>query len=254
MFLVVLAGSPSLFSQNKAPVSDPEAMTLALKSVAAMSGTTAVADVTLTGDAIRTLGSDKQVGTATLSAKSFGESRVDLALKESARSEVRNSAAGPKRGAWSGSDRVLHPIAPHNCLTDTTWFFPALGSLATAATDPNVVLVYMGQGGQGQSQFHHIQAYTYNSYLQAAEALSVMDFYLDTLTLLPSVVTFNEHPDTDQTTNVSVQVMFSDYRSVNGALVPFHIQRYVNTDLTIDVQVTSVAINSGISDDVFSTQ
>ena len=81
-----------------------------------------------------------------------------------------------------------------------------------------------------------------------------MDFYLDAQTLLPSVVMFNEHPDDNQLVNISVQVMLSDYRNVNGAQIPFHIQRYVNDSLALDIQLTSASVNSGISDNTFSVQ
>ena len=142
----------------------------------------------------------------------------------------------------------MNAIALHNCFIDPSWFFPALGSLAATATNPNVVMTYLGQ----QTNLQHIQAYTYNSIFTGAQALSTMDFYLDSQTLLPSVVMFNEHPDNDQTANIAVQVMFSDYRNVNGAQIPFHIQRYVNDSLVLDIQLTSARVNTGVSDNNFS--
>ena len=81
-----------------------------------------------------------------------------------------------------------------------------------------------------------------------------MDFYLDPQTLLPLVITFNEHPDADSMTDIAVQVLFSDYRSANGATVPFHIQRFVNNTLILDIQLASSTINSGIADSIFTVQ
>jgi hypothetical protein len=248
-----LVVSPLLVAQSPPP-SDPKALSLATQSVAAMTGPSAITDVTLTGNVTRILGSDQQTGTAKLLAKGFAESRIDLTLSGGARSEIRNASGGPNVGNWLGPDGVPHPIAVHNCFTDASWFFPVLGSLAAAATNSNVVLKYVGQEGQQQMSFQHIQAYTYNPYLQAVQALSVMDFYLDAKTLLPSIVMFNEHPDNDQSVDIAVQVIFSDYRNVNGAQIPFHIQRYVNDSLMLDVQITSATINSGIPDSNFSVQ
>jgi hypothetical protein len=235
-----------------APTSDPQAVAFAAKSVAAMTGGSAIADVTLSGNVTRIAGSDRQSGTATLTAKGFAESRVDLALSGGARSEVRNASAGPNAGKWLGSDGVVHTISLHNRLTDASWFFPALGSLAAAVTDPNVVLVYVGQQRQHPTSFEHIQTHIYNPYLTSVRSLSTMDFYLDARTLLPSIVMFNEHPDNDQTVNISVQVMFSDYRNVNGVQIPFHIQRYINDGLVLDIHLTSASVNTGISDSNFS--
>ncbi len=193
---------------------------------------------------------DQQTGSVTLLAKGFAESRVDLNLSGGTRSEIRNSNASPDEGNWIGSDSVVHAIALHNCFTDASWFFPALGSLGAVATNPNVVLTYVGL----ESSLQHIHVYTYNAQLPAAQQLSAMDFYLDPQTLLPQVVIFNEHPDDDQTVNIAVEVMFSDYRNVNGATIPFHIQRYVNNSLTLDVELTSSTVNSDISDTQFSVQ
>lgn len=249
--LISLIVSP-LWAASSAPPSDPQATAFAAQSVAAMTGGGAVTDLVLTGNVTRIAGSDQQTGTATLMAKGYTESRVDLSLSGGSWSEIRNGSTGLNAGNWVGPDSVVHAIAQHNCLTDASWFFPALGSLASAATNPNVVLAYMGEENPPSGSFQHIQVYTSNSSWPGSQALSTMDFYLDAQTLLPIVIMFNEHPDDDQLVNIAVQVMFSDYRNVNGAQIPFHIQRYVNNSLTLDVQLTSASVNTGVSDNNFS--
>lgn len=248
LLIVVFLTSP-LWAASSAPLSDAQAVAFAAQSVNAMTGGNAIVDVTLTGSVTRIAGSDQQTGTATLLAKGLVESRIDLNLSGGNRSEIRNGNAS-NLGNWVGPDGAIHTIALHNCFTDTSWFFPALGSLAAVTANPNVVLLYAGQ----QASLQHIQAYTYNPGLPNAPALSTVDFYLDAKTLLPSVVMFNEHPDNDQTLNIGVQVMFSDYRKVNGAMIPFHIQRYVNNSLTLDVQLTSASLNLGVADSNFNVR
>ncbi len=251
LLALLLVISPLVIAQS-APPSDPQAVSFAAQSVATMTGGSAIADVTLTGNVTRIAGSDQQTGTATLMAKGFAESRLDLSLSGGNRGEIRNGNGNNNLGNWVGPDGVINTIALHNCLIDTSWFFPALGSLGAAATNPNVVLTNVGQGNQ--QQFQHLQAYTFNPNWPDAQPLSTMDFYLDAQTLLPSIVMFNEHPDNDQTVNIAVQVMFSDYRNVNGAMIPFHIQRYVNDGLVLDIQLTSASVNSGVSDNNFNVQ
>jgi hypothetical protein len=247
LMIIALVVSP-LCAASSAPPSDPQAVAFAAKSIAAMTGGSAIADVTLSGNVTRVAGSDQQTGTATLTAKGFAESRVDLALSGGARSEARNASAGPSVGNWLGPDGVVHAVVSSNCYTDATWFYPALGALSAAATNPSLVLVYVGQ----ESSYQHLQAYTYDANFSTTKQLSTTDFYLDAQTLLPSIVMFNVHPDNDSTVNIAIQVMFSDYRNVNGAMIPFHIQRYVNDSLLLDIQLTSASINTGISDSNFS--
>jgi hypothetical protein len=243
-----------LVSAQGAPPSDPQAVTMAAQSIASLTGATAISDATLSGAATWTVGSDLQTGTATLLAKGFAESRVDLNLSGGARSEVRNVNGNPNEGNWIGSDGAVHPIALHNCFTDASWFLPALGTLAAAAGNPNVVLNYIGLENFNQTSLQHIHAYTFDLHLPDAQQLSAIDLYLDPQTFLPFVMTFSEHPDEDGSTNIAVQIMFSDYRTVNGAIVPFHIQRYVNNSLMLDIQLASATLNSGISDNQFAVQ
>src|SRR5258706_15535144 len=74
------------------PTSDPSAITLAQQSVAALTGGAPVADVTLKANAISVLGSDGEIGTATLSAKGVSESRIDLSLSGWTRTDIRNAS------------------------------------------------------------------------------------------------------------------------------------------------------------------
>jgi hypothetical protein len=250
--LLILSLSACLQAQT--PSSDPQALALAAQSVTAMTGGTTISDVTLSGNANWTLGSDQQSGSVTLLVKGFGESRVDFDLSGGTRSEIRNANGDPNQGNWVGPDGVIHAIALHNCFTDSSWFFPALGSLAASGANPNLVLNYVGLENLDQASLQHIHAYTFDANFSDLQQLSAMDFYLDPQTLLPSMITFNEHPDNDQTTNILVEVMFSDYRSVNGASIPFHTQKLLNNNLVLDIQLSTVALNSGVSESNFNLQ
>ena len=210
--------------------------------------------MTLSGSANWMLGSDQQSGSVTLLSKGFGESRMDLNLSGGTRSEIRNASGDPNEGNWIGPDGLIHAISLHNCFTDSNWFFPALGSLTASGVNPNLVLSYIGLEAFGHSSLQHIHAYTFDANLPDLQQLSAMDFYLDPQTLLPSVTTFNEHRDNDQTTNIFVEVMFSDYRNVNGASLPYHIQKFLNNNLVLDIQLSSTAFNSGIADNNFNVQ
>jgi len=236
------------------PASNSQAISLVGQAVAALRGGIAISDLTLSGNATWIAGSDQESGTVTLLAKGTAESRMDLSLSGGTRSEIRNSNASPNEGNWIGSDGVVHAIALHNCFTDPSWFYPGMGTLVAAPSNPNVVFTYVGLENSQQTPLQHIQAYTVNASLPETQQLSTVDFYLDAKTLLPSVIMFNEHPDNDQTVNIGVAVAFSDYRNVNGAMIPFHIQRYVYNGLTLDIQLASAGINSGIPDSQFKLQ
>ena len=80
-----------------------------------------------------------------------------------------------------------------------------------------------------------------------------MDFYLDGVTLLPSAVTFNAHPDNNSMTNLLIEIDFSNYQTLNGIVVPAHIQRYQQGSLMLDMSVTGAVFNAGLSLSIFAT-
>jgi hypothetical protein len=247
--LLIALSCCTAFAQNP-PASDPQALAYAAQSIAAISGSISISDVTLTGS-VTWGGSD--TGTATLRALGTAESRMDLALTGGTRTEIRDAQTGAQLGQWFAPDNASGNFASQNCSTDAVWFFPVLGSLAAG---PNVVLSYLGpQTWNGQS-VQQIQSYIYQpnpgGLVPSPQQLSTMNFYLDATTLLPVAVTFNAHPDNDATTNLLIEVDFSNYQTVGGVLVPMHIQRYQQGNLMVDVALTGASFNTGLSLSTFA--
>jgi hypothetical protein len=232
-----------------APASDPQAVSFAAQSMAALTSGTTIGDVTLTGT-VTWGGSD--TGTATLSALGTGESRIDLALTSGTRTEIRDAQTGIQQGQWFAPNSVSGYFAFHNCWTDAVWFFPALGSLAGG---PNVVLSYIGPENRNGGAVQHLQSYVYQSVQfpdPTPQQLSIMDFYLDATTLLPVAVTFSAHPDDDATTDLLVEIDFSNYQSINGVAVPIRIQRYQQGNLMADVTLSGASFNTGLALSTFT--
>jgi hypothetical protein len=81
-----------------------------------------------------------------------------------------------------------------------------------------------------------------------------MDFFLDPTTLLPLGLSYTTHPDNNALLDISVEVQFSDYQSVGGVQIPFHVQKLLNGGLALDLQIHSATLNSGLSANAFSVQ
>lgn len=241
----------SASAQNQTPASNPQAVTYAAQSIAAMTGSTTISDVTLTGTVTAYGGTD--TGTATLRALGSGESRMDLALTNGRRTEIRDAQTGVQLGKWISPNNSSGNFAFQNCFTDAAWFFPALGSLAAG---PNVVLSYIGPETWNGENVQQIQSYIYQpnpvGLTPSPQQLSTINFYLDATTLLPAAVTFNAHPDNGAATNLLVEVDFSNYQTIGGVVVPTHIQRYQQGNLMVDITVSGASFNTGIPLSVFT--
>ncbi len=242
---------------NASPsTNSPQATTLLRQSLAALTGSTALTDVTLTGSARRIAGSAVESGTATLKALASGAGRIDLSLPSGGRGEVTNAIVAPATGAWSGPDGISHPIPLHNLLSEPAWFFPAF-AIAHRLSTTGYVATYVGH------ETHNGQAVEHVSVLQSSSLqmppgipslthLSQVDFFLDSTTLLPAAITFNIHPDNDMGLDIPVEIRFSGYQKAGGSLVPYHVQKYLNNGLTLDFQVQTVTVNTGLSSITFS--
>jgi hypothetical protein len=284
LFVLIHICSATAFCQQTAPStatpisSDPQAVSLIQRSLAVLSAGAPVADVTLSGTVRRIVGSDDETGTANLEATALGDSRVDLALPSGNRSEVRNHSAIPlpgslpsnlptsvtqvaqAAGTWSGPDGTTHPVANHNAVTDASWFFPVV--LITKLTSTTgYTLTYLGPENLNGVQVLHIQASQPVISSSAPvgvpallQHLSLMDVYIDPTALLPVALGFNIHPDDNALSDIPTLIEFSGYQTVSGIQVPFHLQKYINNGLVLDIQVNSVKFNSGLGESSFQIQ
>lgn len=248
--------TPAQQTTAPTPTRDPVAVALLTKSLAAMTGGLPVSDVTLQGTARRIAGSDDETGTAVLKALPTGEARIDLSFPSGSRSEVvANSLNGPV-GAWSGPDGSSNTIAKHNLAIPSNWFFPAF-TVTRLNASQTYLLSYVGSEIRDGRAVEHVTALKQAQDLPRelatiVQRLSQMEIYLDSSTLLPVALTFNTHPDRDAGTDIPVEVRFSDYRLVNAAQVPFHVQKFINNGLVLDLQFDSVTLNTGLTASAFT--
>jgi len=238
----------SLLIPTAAPqTANPQAVQYLQRALATLNAATPINDVTLTGSAHYIAGSDDETGTATLKAVA-GASRIDLNLSSGPRSEVVNTPASPA-GTWSGPDGVAHAMAFHNLLIDPAWFFPALP--IAHGVSSGYLATYAGHETRDGQVVEHL-AISRPSPLETPSGaptmahLSQMDFFLDSATFLPASMTFNIHPDNNALLDIPIEVRFSDYRSVNGVQIPFHVQKYLNNVLSLDLQLETAALNTGL--------
>lgn len=292
LLLLLLLCSASASAQQPAstatvPGSDPQAVALVQRALAALTGGTPVADVTLTGTARRIAGSDDETGTATLEASSPGDSRVELGFASGNRSEVRNHSALPLPGSlppglpasatqtpqpvgeWIGPDGASHAMANHNIMTAASWFFPAL-ALKEIVTSQNYVLSYIGPETHNGAAVLHVSAYeqfpqsvqsTSTSLAspgppiaQVIQRLTRMDFYFDPTSFLPVALDFDQHPDNNTLIDLLIEIRFSGYQAMNGVAVPTHVEKYLNNTLGLDLQFNNATFNSGLSAASFQLQ
>lgn len=258
-FLHLQAQSTQISSGS---TNDAQALTLAAQAQEAMTHGLAITDVTLTGTATQSAGSWSNAGAATFKAKGTAESRLDFTAASlhpevQVQTEIRGlDSSGHPTGSWARPDGVKHTVALHNAFTDAAWFFPALGSLSVASQS-SVVAKYIGAETHNGVAVQHLRLWhtadaSLSGIASVVPRMSTVDIYLDSTSSLPVALDYNVHTDNDMNTNVPIEVRYSDYRTVSGVTVPFHVQKYLSNGLVMDFQAGQVTINSGLTDAQFN--
>jgi hypothetical protein len=207
----------------------------------------AVNSVTLNANATWTLGSDNQAGNAILTASADGSFNLQLQLAQSSRTESQTSFASGQRCTWAGTDGVAQSVAGHNCLGSMAWFLPSVALLGDQ--QPASVITSLPAASSVSTSLVDIrQQRTPPSAISADQAgllthISSSDLYLDPATYLPTAFAYAAHPDDNAASDIPVQILFTNYQAVNGIMIPFHIQRYINGQLNLDLTVTQASAN-----------
>jgi hypothetical protein len=249
--VLLLLVVPTSFAQGTD--SSQQAKSLLSRSLAVLVGTGTLNDVVLQGSNP----AGGSAGTFTLSGRLL-EGRTDWSTRRGSLSLVLNASANSEPvGWWTDVSGQKHDLATHNCWTGQTWFSPAL--TITAALQQAYGAEYVGTETIRGESVDHVRFWFESgrgpqSSRDFIKKLSTVDAYLDSSTGVPAVFVFQLHPEDDASINVPIEIRFSDYRSVNGVLSPFRLQRFQNGNVMFDISVATVAINSGLSDSLFTAQ
>jgi len=236
--------------------SSPPAATLLQKSLAALVGNASISDVTLTGTARRIAGPDDESGTVTVKALADGSGKIQLSLPSGDRNEVRSAGTSGPVGAWSGPDGVSHTISNYNLMTDFGWF-PTF-TISNILSSNTSVVVNLGQETKESRSVLHLSVS--KQYPEIADDttllqhLSTIEIFLDASTYLPAALSYNIHANNNGFVDIPVEIHFSDYRSVSGSQIPFHIQKFINNTVCLDVQFTAITLNSRLPAMEFAIQ
>lgn len=260
LVLILLSGllfTMSVSGQQQSAQQNAQAVSALQTSLASLVGSNSLSDITLTGTATRTAGSDNESGTAQLRATAIGQSRLDLSFPGGNRSEVRDSSQAPPVGQWLGPSGSVQTMAQHNLMTEPAWFFPAF-VLSRVLSNSNYSISAIDQQMKNGSTVNHVTVFqqlsTSNDPQGIYARLSRMDIYLDPTSNLPVAIDICTHPDNNANLNIPVELLFTNYQVARGLRVPMHVQQLVNNVVLLDIEVSQVNANTGLTSATFSLQ
>jgi hypothetical protein len=206
-----------------------------------------VGETSFSGAAEWIAGSDDDTGTFGAHCSSENSSSLQLNLSSFMRTETRTVVHGMPSGEWTDNNGHSHPISQHNALSPASWFCPHL-SVLFALADPLYSVQYLGQTSRDKELVDDFLITRISARENAFDAwmsgLSDVHVLLDSMSLRPAIISFNQHPDSDATFDMPVEVHFSDYALDKGVWMPMTIEKYVNGTLTLRLKVDPASVTS----------
>jgi len=256
-FLLVFGSSPRLNSQQSATATaaqrDPQALTILNHVLAASGGVTAltgIRDVSATGNVTYYWAGQEVQGTAKAFSRGADQFRLDAALPQGMRSWVVNQGTGALRDV----DGTIKQIHSQNAINLGGLTFP-LFELLQATRDTSITVQNVGPGQLNGHQVYQIRLQrNLTATLDPMGILSLFstrDYFIDASIFQLLRVQDTLYPEQTTAQGYSHALDFSDYRNVNGVLVPFAIGESSESQLTFSLQLSTVAFNTGLTNSSF---
>jgi hypothetical protein len=203
--------------------------------------------VNVTANAEWTTGSTHEAGTAQLQAKVDGSASLQLSIGPASRMESQTKADNSRTCAWTDAVGTSHKIHGPNCFIAVPWFAPGLFTQPLSLLPAQLGTIDVGEVSNSGTTLHQINYFlnladAANSSMSQANDLSTVKVFYDPQTHLPVSLEYLIHPDNDDAKNVDVRVLFSNYQSTSGVMLPFHIEKYVNRSLQLKLDISNATI------------
>ena len=235
------------------PVRDPQAVAILQQALAAAGGAAAIGavqDYTATGTITYFWAGQQVQGAVTLKGRGIGKFRLEATLQSGTRTWAVSNGAGFIKHA----DGSARNIPYQNAVNFGNLTFP-VAHLAAALQDPSTSISYFGLETRNGQQVQHVRLQrTFPTNLDPRgdfTKLTIRDFFIDPVAFQVLSILDMTHPEDSFTISQPHEMGFSNYRAVNGILVPFSVQETSNGQHTYSVQITQISFNSGLQDGDF---
>jgi outer membrane lipoprotein-sorting protein len=229
------------------PTRDPQAVSVLQQAFAAL-GNKLPADSVATGTVTIVEGSSKDDGTIRIATRSHDQSVEDITLPNDHRVVVYSRLAATETRGGKTKTASLELS-----LSSQTPDFP-LPLVEWALNSPDASATYVGLESVNGESLHHIRiwnALASKPALQSVSEFSIRDIWIDPVKFLPREISYFRREGGGYAPRFQVEVFFSDYHEVSGIFYPFLIQKNFNGTPWTTITVSSVKLNTGLTDTDF---
>ncbi len=238
------------------------------RALAAQTAGSTIKDVTMTGTTtilVNPQTKEKQTGTISITLASGERSQAVVNLPSGARTMTRSVSNGIASAKSVGPDGVSVAAPSQTALSPHPYnAFPAM-LLNVGLSSSGNLSSHVGPETRNGTPVEHIAVWRIPNGASPTDAGKYPGFqrateheiYLDPATLLPTALTFYLHPFDAKNPKRPIvpyrnsqvdaleEIRYSDYRLVQGTPVAFHMEIYIRNVLVQEIQLSSVAFNTG---------
>jgi len=236
-----------------APARDQQAVAILAQSLIASGGLPAIAailDFKATGNITYFWAGEEVTGTATIKGRGTDQFRIDSALSNGNYSLVVSKGSGELKDIRGRTT----PIAFANAVNKGNLIFP-LAEVTARFNDTTVGITYVGLTTVEGHPLHQIRTRRIlmpdTGQGQLINKLTTRDFFIDPQTFQVVATLDMGHPDDKAGIDFPHEMLFSDYRTINGILVPFSITERIAGQTTWTIQLSQISFNAGLGDTDF---
>jgi outer membrane lipoprotein-sorting protein len=232
---------------------DPQAVNILTQAANAAGGIrvlTTIQDFKGNGTITYYWGGQEIQGNATLKGRGTGQFRLEALLPDGLQTVIVNNGTG----SVVQSNGPSQSIPFHDAVNLGSLTFP-FAYMASAAQDSAISVTYLGlEMVDGKSVQHiHTQRMplAQNKQMLLWSRLTSRDYYIDPVSLQLIKTSDLFHPKDSSNIDIPHDMVFADYRVVDGVLVPFSINEYVAGQHRSTIQLSQITLNTGLSDSDF---
>jgi hypothetical protein len=238
------------------PVRDQQAVSVLTQSLSVAGGLptiAAVLDFKATGNVTYFWAGEEVTGSTTIKGRGTDQFRIDSAVSNGTYTLLVNNKSGEVKDIKGKTT----PITFANAAKKGNLIFP-LAEIAARVQDTTVGITYIGLTNFNGQQVHQIRTRRIltadTGHSQTINTLTTRDFFIDPQTFQVVATLDQVHPENNTQVDISHQITFSDYRPVNGILIPFSISEKIAGQITWTIQISQITFNNGLGDIDFQPQ
>jgi hypothetical protein len=190
------------------------------------------------------------MGDATITGLGTDHFQVDESLPDGQRTWTMKGLIGSRKDL----DGKVSTLALHEVLNaDRMMYF--LPQIVFALNDPLTTVSYVGLESMKTGDVHHLRILPALPAVQGIDkklgTVTVKDLFIDAKTFL--LVKLEDQAQRIGTSNDPLprSLSYSDYRDVQGVLMPFTVDETINGVPVLHFETTSLSLNTGLTDSNF---